>query len=178
MLIFSRACRAPVKDRSYSCPMPGRVASLEVPRMWTLGSRKFDQRLYVLIPSLDPLIILVRPGYLRVSGAVYMRGRQRGEDAESDRLRHVTNLAVQLRSDSQQQQQQPGKNPSAHRKGAGVLQPVTRLREELVRKLGSQGGAAAYRRLEQNAENSILQALFALKHELRVRAGFHRCACT
>ena len=128
--------------------MPGRVASLEVPRMWTLGSRKFDQRLYVLIPSLDPLIILVRPGYLRVSGAVYMRGRQRGEDAESDRLRHVTNLAVQLHSDSQQ------------------------------RKLGSQEGAAAYRRLEQNAENSILQALFALKHELRVRAGFHRCACT
>jgi hypothetical protein len=27
--------------------------------MWTPGKRKFDQRYYVLIPSLDPLVILV-----------------------------------------------------------------------------------------------------------------------
>ena len=58
---------------SYVCPNPGRVASLEVPNIWTLCNRKFDQRFYVLLPSLDPLIILVRRGYLRVSSFEYSR---------------------------------------------------------------------------------------------------------
>jgi hypothetical protein len=41
--------------------------SLEVPNIWTLSvnsvNRKFDHRYYVLLPSLDPLIILVRLMY-------------------------------------------------------------------------------------------------------------------
>ena len=60
---------------SYSCPMPGRIASLEVPNMWTPSKRKFDRRYYLLIPSLDPLIILAHPGYLRFSAVEYSRAQ-------------------------------------------------------------------------------------------------------
>jgi len=84
------------RNGSYSCPMPGHVAALEVPHMWTPGNRKFDHRYYVLIPSLDPLLVLLRRGYLRFSTFAYTRSKDAGDDDERDRMRHVTNLAIQV----------------------------------------------------------------------------------
>jgi hypothetical protein len=42
------------------CPRKAMVASLAVPRPWLLGGHKFDMRVYVLIPSLEPLLVSMR----------------------------------------------------------------------------------------------------------------------
>eukprot|EP00277_Geminigera_cryophila_P047990 CAMPEP_0173072490 /NCGR_PEP_ID=MMETSP1102-20130122/9851_1 /TAXON_ID=49646 /ORGANISM="Geminigera sp., Strain Caron Lab Isolate" /LENGTH=279 /DNA_ID=CAMNT_0013941175 /DNA_START=235 /DNA_END=1070 /DNA_ORIENTATION=- len=49
------------------CPRDTAVASLEVPDIWTIDGKKFDNRIYVLVPSLEPFIILFRQGHLRFS---------------------------------------------------------------------------------------------------------------
>jgi len=43
------------------------VASLGVPRMMTMHGRKFDHRLFILIPSFRPLIVYIHHGHLRFS---------------------------------------------------------------------------------------------------------------
>lgn len=73
-----------------SCPEEDRIASLEVQGLWVPRGRKFDHRIYVLLPSLkDPFMALLREGHLRVSTVDYQA---------SVIASHVTNLAVQARS--------------------------------------------------------------------------------
>ena len=183
--------RAMAANGSYTCPMPGRVASLEVERMWIPGKRKFDQRYYVLIPSLNPLIVLVRRGYLRFSAFEYQRDKMPGEDDELDRMRHVTNLAIQLydaarRTDSKHSAG-AGPFPREHRysgEGVGrreggadgqqVLQPVARLRELLIQSLGEGQGERAYERLETSARNAILQVLYPFLERIRFLDDKHK----
>jgi len=45
----------------------GRWPSLEVPDIWTIDDKKFDNRIYVLVPSIEPLMIFFREGHLRFS---------------------------------------------------------------------------------------------------------------
>ena len=47
--------------------MCGRCPSLEVPDIWTINDKKFDNRIYVLVPSIEPLMIFFREGHLRFS---------------------------------------------------------------------------------------------------------------
>jgi hypothetical protein len=167
--------------------MPGRVASLEVERMWIPGKRKFDQRYYVLIPSLNPLIVLVRKGYLRFSAFEYQRDRVPGEDDELDRMRHVTNLAIQLydaaqRTDSKHSAGDGPFTREGRDRGEGVasrdqkeggadggqvLQPVARLREMLIQSLGAGQGERAHERLETSARNAILQVSYPFLDRIR-----------
>jgi hypothetical protein len=53
--------------REDGCPREGSVASLEVENIWTIDNKKFDNRVYVLVPSLDPFMIFFREGHLRFS---------------------------------------------------------------------------------------------------------------
>jgi len=34
------------------CPLKGGIASLEVPDIYTIGNKKFDNRIFVLVPSI------------------------------------------------------------------------------------------------------------------------------
>lgn len=34
------------------CPLKGGIASLEVPDLYTIGNKKFDNRIFVLVPSI------------------------------------------------------------------------------------------------------------------------------
>ena len=114
--------------------------------------------------------------------------RQHGEDDTQDRMRHVTNLAIQIYDTATLSKgggdvreggggggggggiprRQGGAGVGDGGAGGGVLQPVTRLRDELIRALGADEGERAHQRLERSARNSILQALYALRHKLQV----------
>jgi len=54
------------------CPRRGAVASLGVADLWLLKGKKFDMRVYVLVPSVEPLLVFFRPGHLRVSALSYL----------------------------------------------------------------------------------------------------------
>ena len=49
------------------CPQEGSIASLEVQNIWTINNRKWDHRIYVLVASLEPFVVLFRQGHLRFS---------------------------------------------------------------------------------------------------------------
>jgi hypothetical protein len=166
-LLRRKDVSAMAANRSYTCPMPARVASLEVANIWIPGRKKFDQRFYVLVPSLNPLIVLVRRGYLRYSTVDYTRARADGENAEQDRMRHVTNLAIQL-YDVPMPPLSPEHDASAaeHTGEDHVVQPPSRLQEELLKELGPEEGRHAHTRLERSARSSILQVIYALRHKL------------
>ena len=73
------------RERNESvCPRRGAVASLGVADLWLLKGKKFDMRVYVLVPSVEPLLVFFRPGHLRVSALSYLpfgarRARRRRE---------------------------------------------------------------------------------------------------
>lgn len=52
---------------AFECPLPNTVASLQIPTPWHIDGAAFDNRVYVLLPSLDPLVVLFRPGHLRLT---------------------------------------------------------------------------------------------------------------
>ena len=56
-----------------ACPVPGGIASLEVPNVLLMEGRKFDNRVFVLVVSFDPLIIL----FHKVCVCVCARARAR-----------------------------------------------------------------------------------------------------
>ena len=47
-----------IKKNTAQCPVPGGIASLEVQNLLLMDGRKFDNRIFVLVVSFDPLIIL------------------------------------------------------------------------------------------------------------------------
>ena len=60
--------------------------------------------------------------------------------------------------------------------GGGILQPASRLLDELVAKLGSAQGRAAHAKLERGARDAILQALYALRHSHKLQPRKGLCA--
>ena len=52
----------------------GSIASLEVPNLWVIDDRKWDHRVYVLVASIRPYVLLFRPGHLRFSALNYSDG--------------------------------------------------------------------------------------------------------
>ena len=53
------------------------LLSQYVTPVWTIDRRKWDLRLYLLIASIEPLIVLWRPGYLQASMEPFRMGSSR-----------------------------------------------------------------------------------------------------
>lgn len=49
------------------------LAQMYVRDPWLLGGRKFDNRAYVFVASISPMVVLMRPGFLKVSANLYDR---------------------------------------------------------------------------------------------------------
>lgn len=52
------------------CEEPS-LAQLYVRNPWLLGGKKFDSRVYVFVASVSPLVVLMRPGFVKVSKTAY-----------------------------------------------------------------------------------------------------------
>jgi hypothetical protein len=62
------------ESMSKECPLKGGIASLEVPNLYTIDNKKFDNRVFVLVPTIKPLVVLFRQGHLRLSVMNYSDG--------------------------------------------------------------------------------------------------------
>ncbi|EKX45437.1 hypothetical protein GUITHDRAFT_108705 [Guillardia theta CCMP2712] len=148
---------------STGCPRSGGLASLEVPDMWTIKGHKFDHRIYVLVPSMEPWTIFFRPGHLRFSvfnhtNATRTRAKKLvflndsdNSAAETDPYlaTHVTNPRFGLAHTNKSQE---------------VLRPVETLRSALEEELGVTRGRQAWRKLSLSVRNAALSAIFSVRY--------------
>jgi hypothetical protein len=138
------------------------MASLEVPDLYTMQNRKFDNRIYVLVPSVEPLIVLFHQGHLRFSAlnytspnytaVEYTSGASEAQEAgsvggsgkgaggrEATRARHITN---------------PNFGLAYTNNTADLIRPV----QELRRALG-----AKFVRFESSVRNAALMVVLAFR---------------
>ena len=125
---------------THVCPRKGLVASLNVDP-WVLGGHKMDMRVYVLVASLQPLLVFFRTGHLRVAGLAY-------EESSARAATFVTNPSFALALC----------NTTAH-----AVRPVEELHRDLVARLGRARGHAMWRRAQLSVRKAVLQAVFAVR---------------
>ena len=130
-------CRTEIK-----CPTPNVIASMNVRDIWTVGGKKFDNRAYLLIASVDPLVVFYRMGHLRFSVLNYT-----GADNLDPNV-HVTNprFAANLTGDAEE-----------------FIKPFDTLKDELVRLHGSAKGMLKFAAAKQSVMNAMLSTVYAFR---------------
>jgi len=175
------------------CPRSGAIASLEVPNIWTINGRKWDNRIYVLVPSIQPLVVLFRAGHLRFSVLNYTRDHRPGLFADAGARPGEAGGAAGAGAAAHP----PGGGLGGSLGGAGkggkargawhadeeisrhvtnprfgmsftrdandVIKPVDYLREVLVREYGPSEGDTRYRRYQKSVRNAAQVVIHAIR---------------
>ena len=130
------ASAAAAANATVLCPRKY-IASLNVEEPMLLNERKFDNRVYLLIASLKPLLVMVRPGHLRVSALRY-----NASQPDPPLAMHITNpsFGLALEQDSSR-----------------IIRPVTELFEILKKRYGTQAGDKAWRAVQRSIRRALLQ---------------------
>lgn len=174
------------------CPRDTAVASLEVPNIWTINNRKWDNRIYVLVPSIEPYIILFRQGHLRFSvfnhsdeDPATVPPAAAPAPAADRRLlkspRAGTGRAAHAGKAEEEDEGEDGKklpendpqlarhvtNPRfgmAHTNDTNhVIKPVGFLRESLMAQYGAEEGEARWTRFQNSIRNAAQMVLHAVR---------------
>eukprot|EP00802_Teleaulax_amphioxeia_P010549 Tamp_10577.p1 GENE.Tamp_10577~~Tamp_10577.p1 ORF type:complete len:572 (-),score=93.23 Tamp_10577:141-1856(-) len=152
-----------------ACPVPGGIASLEVPNVLLMEGRKFDNRVFVLVVSFDPLIILFHKGHLRRSVFKYADPFSEKEltlntsfynDRQfEDRLKHATTKFSKPSQDTPNEARPP---PVVY---AGGQKPEENI--DLARHITNPRFGLAH----TNDSSAIIQPLDKLRIELLATLG-------
>eukprot|EP00960_Hanusia_phi_P036266 752236-Hanusia_phi.AAC.2 len=137
------------------CPRSGGLVSLEVPELWTVQGNKFDHRVYVLVPSMDPWTIFFHHGHLRfsvfnhtVAHPVFLNNSNHAT-AVPETDPHVTTPRSGLAHTNHSQD---------------VLKPLSMLRTAAEEEFGEARGQRMWRKMTLSARNAALSAMFSIRH--------------
>jgi hypothetical protein len=130
------AAAAAAANATALCPRKY-IASLNVEEPMLLDGRKFDNRVYLLVASVNPLLVLVRPGHLRVSALRY-----NASQLDPPLAMHITNpsFGLALEQDSSR-----------------IVRPVTDLLPILQKQFGTLAGNNAWRAVQRSVRRALLQ---------------------
>lgn len=142
------------------CPDNSTVASLAVSDPWLIDGYKFDNRVYVLVASITPLVVLFRSGHLRFSQVLYS-----AEEGSSDPASNETAPA------DKEKDLRMGMHVTNPRFGLShtndtrkVLRPVKDMWRDLVRSHSKERTRVLWERLQMSVRNAALQAVYASRH--------------
>ena len=187
-----REIEAVAAKKDDRCPRDTAVASLEVPNIWTINNRKWDNRIYILVPSIEPYIILFREGHLRFSVFNHSEdatapfqpqhpapGARRLFAAAAAREATLANGGTVRKEEEEGEDAKklPENDPQlarhvtnprfgmAHTNDTNdVIKPVGLLREALVAQHGELEGEARYRRYQNSIRNAAQMVLHAVRN--------------